>query len=514
MKTLCKGLILFLALVLLTSQTAMSKELIIAMHEEIRGTDIQQIGRSTVVHSLLFEPPFRFTRDMNSIEPGFVSGFSLSKDGKTLRLTIADGLTFSNGIPLTPEAIKASYERYLKVSPYASDFKSLYDITIENNDVVMHWKNPPVPVLVVLASAFGGVVDVTTANKVGEEKFNRNVVAYGPMVVDEWVQGSHITLKRNPNFRTYFPEFKNKGPMNIDKVTVRFIPDDFIRVTEIKSGSTDIIYGVPLENVEELKADPDIELHRNLQTGCMMYYVNPNDTILSDAKVRRALQRGVNRQELVTLLNSNNAQVRFGLFSPSIIGFHQGAEDRFAKLYRYDFEAASRLLDEAGWKDTDGDGIRDKDGKKLQITAMVAIDSPGVRKTAPVIQAQYKKLGVALKLQEFEDKYIRQAVRDKKNQLASRRWQWFDGDMLTYLFHSDSRNYADPDIDALINAARYEIYPQKRAEIYAQAQGLILEKGLAIPLYSDFYYVAVRKGIKGFVMSANGTVYLNDLEKE
>ncbi len=513
MEKFLKGLVLILTLALLTPQAAMSKELIVAMHEEIRSTDIQQIGRSTIVHSLLFEPPLRFTKDNSKIEPGLASSISLSEDGKILSLTIADGLTLSNGTPLTPEAIKASYDRFLKISPYASDLKALDHMTIEGNKLLMHWKEPPVPVYVVLASPYGGVVDIRAAQEAGEEKFSREVVAYGPMVVDKWVQGSHITLKRNPKFRSFFPEFNNKGPMKIEKVTVRFIPDDFIRVTEIKSGSTDIIYGVPLENIEELKADPNIKLHGYLQNGCMMYYINPQDPVLSDVRVRRALQRGIKRSELVVLLN-NHAQVRHGLFSPSIIGFDQNAERKFEELYRYDFEAASKLLDDAGWKDTDGDGIRDKDGKKLELTAMVAIDFPTVRKTAPVIQAQYKKLGIAFKIQEFEDKYIRQAVRDKKSQLASRRWQWYDGDMLTYLFHSDSKNYSYPEIDALIEAARFETDMQKRAEAYTKAQELILEMGLAVPLYSELYYVAVRKDVEGFVMAENGTVYLNDIDKK
>ncbi|MGB5987428.1 MAG: ABC transporter substrate-binding protein, partial [Desulfobacterales bacterium] len=325
--------------------------------------------------------------------------------------------------------------------------------------------------------------------------------------------GSHVALVRDPNFKSTYPDAQNKGASHLDKITVRFIPDDFTRVTEIQSGNVDVAWQVPVENVEELKNDENITLHEYLQAGCVMFYVNPEAPNLTDGRVRRALQKGVNREELVTVL-SNNATVRHGIMSPSMAGFSQAYEDEFAKLYGYDLEAAGALLDEAGWKDTDGDGIRDKDGEKLTLTAMIGTDYPASKKTAPVIQAQYKKLGVDLKLREFEGKYIKQAVRDKKFDLGARRYVWADGDMLTYLFHTDSENYSFPDIDELINQGRYELDPAKRAEFYGQAQALIMEKGLAIPLVTKINYVAVRNNVEGFSLAVDGTPYVTDLNKK
>ncbi len=513
MKKILKSIIAILVLAFLAAPFAAASELVIATAEEIEGTDIQQIEWENIVHALVYTPPVRFNKDMSKIVPGFASDWKLSKDGKTMTLTIAKGMTFSNGMPMTPAAIKASYERYLKISPYATDLEALDKITTSGDKVIMHWKAPPIPALVSLASSYGGVVATDAVKKVSPEAFNRQAIAYGAMSVDEWVQGSHITLKRNPNYRTYFSEVKNKGPIRVDKVTVRFIPDDFTRVTEILSGSVDIIYQVPLENVEELKADRDIVLHSYLQPGCVLFYVNPEAPNLTDVRVRRALQRGVNRAELVAVL-ANNAQQRHGIFSPSMAGFQQAAEDSFARKYGFDPNAAKALLDEAGWKDTNGDGIRDKGGKKLTMTAMIGLDYPSAKKTAPVIQAQYKKIGVQLNLREYEGKYIKQAVRDKRFDLGSRRFVWPDGDMLTYLFHTDSGNYSYPPVDALINKGRYETDPAKRAAIYAEAQELVLEMGLAIPLVSNINYVAVRKDVTGFSLAVDGTGILNDLQKK
>jgi len=513
MRRVLIGCLILLVCTWVMAPLTQAGEIVIATPEEVEGTDIQQIGWSGIVHQLLTVPLIRFNQDMSKLLPFIVSDYSLSEDGKTMRFTIPEGLTFSSGNPVDAQAVKASFERYLKVSPYASDLKALKKMTVEGNVLVMHWEKPPVPALVSLASAYGGLVDVKAAGKVSAEAFNRKVAGYGPMVVDKWVQGSHITMKRNPQFKCTFPDAKNKGAIAVDKITVRFIPDEFTRVAEIQSGAVDAIWQVPLENLDELKADANVVLHTFLQPGCVMFYVNPEAPNLTDVKVRRALQKGVNRQELVTVL-ANNATVRHGIMSPSMAGFSQKYEDQFAKEYGYDFKAASALLDEAGWKDTDGDGIRDKDGNKLTITAMIGNDYPSSKKTAPVLQAHYKKLGVDLKLREFEGKYIKQAVRDKKFDLGARRYEWADGDMLTYLFHTSSKNYSFPDIDKLIDDARYELDPAKRAEIYGQAQALIMEKGLAVPLVTNINYVAVRKEIKGFSLALDGQPYVTDLDKK
>ena len=513
MRKMLIGLALALACALAVGPMAQAAEVVVATPEEIEGTDIQQIEWENLVHAMVTVPMIRLNQAMTKVEPYIVSEWSLSKDGKTMRLKFPKGLKFSSGNPLDADAAKASFERFKKVSPYATDLEALDKITVEGDTMVMHWKAPPIPAMASLTSTYGGMIDVKAAGKVSAEEFNRKVIGYGPMMIEEWVQGSHVSLVRNPGFKNTSPAAKNHGAIKVDKVTVRFIPDDFTRITEVQSGNVDIIFRVPLENVDELKADDNIVLHKYLQAGCVMFYLNPEAPNLTDVRVRRALQKGVNREELVTVL-AGHAEVRHGIFSSSMAGFSQAYEDKFAKKYGYDFKAAAALLDEAGWKDTDGDGIRDKDGKKLTITAMIGTDYPSSKKTAPVVQAQYKKLGIDLKLREFEGKYIKQAVRDKKFDLGARRYQWPDGDMLTYLFHSDSKNYSYPGIDKLVNQGRYELDPAKRAEVYGKAQEAVLEMGLAVPLVTNVNYVAVRKNIEGFYLQADGQPFFTDLMKK
>jgi peptide/nickel transport system substrate-binding protein len=513
MRKIIPIMIMLICSLSISLSTADAKEMIIAIAEEIEGTDVQQVGWCNVVHEMLYDRLVRFNRkSMTQLIPGFASDWSISQDGLQMRFTIPQGLAFSNGEPLNPEAIKRSFQRYLEVSPYASDLSNLKHIAAKGNELIMDWKKPPVPVFTVLSSRFGGIVDANAAAKLPKDAFNRKAIAFGPMVVEQWVQGSHITLKRNPAYRTSNPELKNQGPLKVEKVTVRFIPDSFTRVTEIQAGNVDMIWNVPTENVSDLNADKNITLHRALQPGSIFIYVNSEKPGLDDPKVRQALQRGVNRAELVAFLD-NAAEARHGLMSAAMAGYSEAAESEFAQKFGYDFAAAAALLEQAGWKDSDEDGIRDKNGHKLSMTLMVSMDYPAAKKMAPLLQAQYKKLGIDLNLREYEAKYIKQAIREKNYDLGMRKFRWPDGDMLTYLYHTKSKTCSFPDIDQAIDEGRYELDAAKRAQCFAKAQALILEKGIAVPLVSIYRYVAVRSNVTGFAMNMDGTAVVNDLDK-
>lgn len=504
---------LCLAVVMLWVAVAPAKEIVIATPEEIEGVDIQQIEWENVVHALLFYPPINYSKDMSQVLPGSASEWGLSEDGKTMHMTFANAGKFPNGKPLTAEAVKASMDRYLEISPYAADLAGLKSIEVKGDTLYIYWENPPIPSIVSIASSYGGIVDAAAVNEMGKEKANREVLSYGQMQVDEWVQGSHISLKPNPDFKCFFPEAKNKGAIKVDKVTVRFIPDDFTRVTEIQAGDVDVIWNVPVENLAELEANKDIKLYRYLQPGSIYYYVNPEAPNLGDSKVRKALQLAINRDEIITFLD-NTAEARYGVFSSSVSGYSQAVEDELKKEYGYNLEEAAKLLDEAGWKDSDNDGIRDKDGKPLSFVLMSALDEPSLKKIGPVVQAQYKRLGVDMQIREYESKYIKDATREKNYDIASRRYVWPDADILMYLYHTESGITSYEDIDAAINKARFVIDSKKRAELFGEAQKLIMDKGICIPVMSNYYYVAARANITGFDLNASGTPMLTDLDKE
>jgi len=492
---------------LFAAEKASALDIVLATAEEPQGIDVQQINWVYLPHELMYEPLFCLDSATNDFVPALASAWRITDNNELVFTIPRDGRKLSNGKPLTPELVKAVFERYLKISPYADDLAAVESIKVEGDDVIFVCNAPPTPAMVSIAEPYGGIVDVEEAEKKGDEAVKSDIATYGPFKVDEWVQGSHLRLVPNENFKTYNPLLQNKGPVKLDSVTIRFIPDNFTRISELQAGDVDIAYSVPAERVEALKQDPNIEFNTKLQTGADILYIQPEAKGLTDVKVRLAVLRAINRKELIDAL-SGTAEERYGILAPTMIGYSQEFEDEAAKNYSYDPKEAARLLDEAGYK-PGSDGIRAKGDEKLEFTFLVPFDIPTLKMMAPVIQSQLKAVGISLNIREFEDQYVKQMARDKKNEISMRHYSWPDGDMLTWLAHTDSHYYSYPDIDKLIEDGRINPDPNVRAKTYAIAERAIMERGIIVPLVSNTEYTAYRKDLKNLVFTPM-FLFLND----
>lgn len=489
-----------------------ASELVIGVSAEIEGTDVQQVFWEDVVHELLYDRLVYFNLTNDALVPAMATGYEIADNDKDITFFFDDTYTFTNGDPLTLEAMKASIERYQAVSPYAGDIAPVQEVVVQDDGSLLLVCSDPAPFMwPTLASVYGGMVNAAYAEEVGAETFNREAVAYGLTSVDEWVQGSHILLKTNPDYTTNNPLVTNKGPLSVDRVRVRFISDDFTRLSELESGNVDIVYDLPPESIEQVRSNPDIEVIEYLDPGVQYLYVNTEADGLSDFAVRLAMTKAIDREAMATFL-SDTVQPINGIISPAMIGFSSEAEDEFAELYGYDPEEAMSILDEAGWVDSNGDGVRDKDGEELSFTLLAALDFGTLKRAAPVFQQQMAAIGVAIEIREFEEKYVKQAVADKDFDLATMVYTWIDPDVISYLFHSEmGYGYADPEVDALLDEARYIVDPAERTEAYADFQRALLDDVPIFPLFVPRKYIGHREAVDGLHVSASGGVIYNDV---
>lgn len=492
------------------------QSLIVAIPEEIQGTDIQQIRWETIVHSLLFDPFVIYDLDLNELLPATAESFSISEDGTELTFVFAEDLKFANGNPLTVEAIKESMERYIEISPYNFDYDPIEEIIIENgNTVILRLDSSAAFLWPVLASTYSGIVDGSAALELGDEAFNRDAVGNGAFTVGNWVQGSHVTLLNNPHYQTNNPLVENKGPFKLDEITVRFIPENFTRVSEIEAGNVDIAMNVPIENLNRLKNNQDIELHKYLQAGIDYIAINTNKKPLDDLNVRTALALAIDKEEINQFLQGT-VHPTYGLLSAAQIGYDEETEKELENQLQFNLDKAKSLLAESGWEDTNGNGILEKDGEELSFTMLVALDAPALKQAAPVLQSQLRQIGVNLELREYESSYVRQMVNDGDFELATRFYSWSDADILYYVFHSSAGlPWSNPKADQLLDEARYLMNMEERIAKYSEAQQQIMSEIPAIPLFAKYQYMAVRKNVKGLVVGSNDNrVFLNDVTKE
>jgi peptide/nickel transport system substrate-binding protein len=487
----------------------------IALDEEIEGTDAHQVYWYDVVHSLVFETLLRFDLEVENVVPALASSLEITNEGKDLIFKIPKGLTFTNGDPLTVEDVKKSIDRYKEVSPYSEDYASVQAVIVQDDEtIIFKCSEPPAYMWPALCSVASGIVNTKVIEEVGDEAYNRKAITYGPAMIEEWVQGSQVTLKKNPNYSTNTPYFENKGPLNFDEIVIRFIPDAFTRFSEFLAGNIDIVWGIPQENIGEIENDENYQIFEGLQAGVCWIMVNHRNEPLNDLKVRRAVALAVNREEVKAALD-DRVKITYGMLSPSQICYSTEGEKQFEAENAMNVEEAKKLLAEAGWEDKNGDGILEKDNNSLTIWLAVPLDRAPIKSSAPVIQAQLKKIGVDLKLREYETSYVKQLVRDHDYDLALRSYDWLDPSDLSYKFHTNSDIYSDPVLDKLLDEGMYIMDSKKRAEKYTEVQKQIFSQAVAIPLFIEVVYHGVQKDIKGVKFEKTGAnMYLNDAYRE
>lgn len=492
----------------------LKRTLVIAIPEEPMGLDVQQVTWSNEVHDLIFQPLVVLGPDMTLV-PDLALRWEVSENGTVIIFYLPEGAKFSNGDPLTAEAVKKSIERYRNISPYAEDFADVEEmVVLDTYTLKLILKNPAPYLWAVLVTNYGAPVNARVAEEIGNDAFNRLPIGSGPYKVSEWVRGSHVVLVRNDNYRTNMPFVTNKGPNPyIDEIIIRFIPEDLTRIAELEAGRVDIVRGVPLDEVRRLRENPNIQLYETLSPGIHYIMVNVLKEPLNDVRVRQAIMIAINRSEIATILD-NNVIPWHSFLSPSQICYNKSVEDLAKSLYSYDLNKAKELLEEAGWVDTDGDGIVDKDGVPLKLTLLSPTDDPALKKSAPLIQAQLAKIGVSVEIKEYTYDYVRELTSEWNFELALRRFSWADPDILIYLVHSEYGNYtySNPEVDELLELGRSVADMTERTKVYSRAQEILLRDLPLIPLFVLKEYTAVSKNVKGLiVLSPYGTLIINDV---
>lgn len=321
--------------------------------------------------------------------------------------------------------------------------------------------------------------------------FHRAPVGSGPFVFEEWVPGSHVTVRRN---EAYYAD----GP-SLDKIVFKFVPDENALLVQLKTGEIDLYDNANLTFVDPARRIPGIEIYR---TPAMMYEhldLNTTNPTLADRRVRKAIGLATNKQEIVDKVYGGWAQVAPLDEYPSSIYFNPTA----ALNARYDPVAARRLLHESGWIDTNGDGILEKGGRDLVLNITATAGNPDREKTEILLQRQYRDVGIDLRIRNenatvlygsFEDHGI---LKNGKFDIAMYAWLSSpEPATKRALYGSDNippqgQNHpriVHEQLTQLLDRAATETDAQTRIKLYHLASDILVEEAPVIPL---FWYTTV-----------------------
>lgn len=243
------------------------------------------------------------------------------------------------------------------------------------------------------------LLDTLAPDALARSSFVTQPVGSGPYRLVRNVPGQFVELAAN---QTFF-----LGKPKIERLFIRIASDPNARLNLLLSGQADAMDNVvpPLDNLRRVKADSSLRVIPvpSPTMGFLLFNQrDPRDTaqahpILSDIRVRRAINLGLDRQLLVRAVFDSYGEVPYGPVSP-ILWIRHGSP----KPARQNLAEANRLLSEAGWRDSNGDGIRDRHGQPLNLGLSLPNTSAVRRQLALLVQEQLRQLGVSLELHQLE----------------------------------------------------------------------------------------------------------------
>ena len=242
-----------------------------------------------------------------------------------------------------------------------------------------------------------------SAQELRNAPFNRQPVGSGPYKFTQWEANQRLVLEKNPNF----PEALG-GPPTLDRVVFRIIPEPSTMLTELTTGGVQVNVPLPPDQVKQIENNDQLKVFAF--PGKTVYYIGWNNAKapFNSANVRRALGMAVNRQEIIDAL-------LFGQGTPasSTVPPWHPLFPKDAAAPVFDVNQATQLLEQEGWRDTNGDGIREKGGQPLRFTLMSS-DNALNRSVVEVLQSQFKKVGAdaQIRVLEFQTMLAQHKARD------------------------------------------------------------------------------------------------------
>jgi peptide/nickel transport system substrate-binding protein len=349
-----------------------------------------ELIRQLFLHLVEEQPDFEVHPP--TLTPQLATSFDWSPDHKVLTFRLREDVVWSDGVPVTADDVRWTWQAQVHPavawgSAYMKEHIKDVEV-VDPHTVRFHFTHPYAKQI--LDANEGVILPKHAWEKLPFSKwressdwFQQNLIVDGPFKVATWQPGQDVVLVRNERY------YRKDRPW-LDKVVVRNTPDASSQITQLFSGDSDFVPQIQPGDVERIKADPRLQVIPYWFRLFISAVWNLRDPRFADADVRRALTLAIDRQTIVDTLFSGGA----GRVAVSPIVQSVWAFDRTLKPLPYDPAQARRILESRGWKDTDGDGVLDKDGKPFSFVLLSNAGNQQRNDAAVMIQDQLKKVGI------------------------------------------------------------------------------------------------------------------------
>jgi oligopeptide transport system substrate-binding protein len=463
------------------------------------------LATDTTSANILFnimDPLVRLDEDLNPV-PAAAESFETSEDGKTVTFVLRDGLTWTNGDPVTAADFEYSWKRtvspelgadyayqfspiagaddYNSCDPKKDDCQALADKmgvkAVDDKTLEVTLTNPT-PWFVQQAAHHSFLA----VNKKAVEQFGdkwteaANIVTNGPFKLERWEHSANIDLVK-------WDEWRDADSVKLTRVNGRMITDGITAVQAFEAGEIDVLYqGLPVDEISRLKETPEYDQYEGLGT----YYYGFNIKNIPDVKQRKAMSLAVDRRSLIDNIFQQDQLPATGMTPAGMPGFDTINPASPWTPESADLEQAKQLMSEVA-------------NPKKNITIYLN-DSPGHREAAVAVQAQWKELGIesTIKQQEWAQ-YLEFLGPPPNNDVDVYRLGWIGDfvDAINFLelwtceSGNNNTNWCNKDYDAKIEEARTTTDNDARYALYGEAEDLMFGENGELPVIPIYFYTFV-----------------------
>ena len=458
------------------------------------------------LHQALIRPDPRDHPDYELI-PELAERWEVSDDRLTFTFHLRKGVRWHDGKPFTSADVRFTFDRLLdekvRSMHLRQSFQDLESVTTpDDHTVVVRYEKPYVWALekianlpILPAHAFEGY----EGSKFNSAPYHRAPIGTGPFKFVSWEDQRSIVFERNEDY------WGRKAW--VDRVVYRIIPEPNVAQQLLLRGEIDLDINLGSEQYAKLAFEPKIveTYHRVKYYEASYTWIgwNHRRPIFQDTRVRRALAMLLDRQKIADALFEGIAETAHCVF------YHLGPGcDPATRTPDFDPDEAARLLEEAGWRDTDGDGTLDKDGIPFRFTMTIPSGNPTNEALVLVFQQQLHRLGIEMEVQRIEWSVYTKRLRSGEFDACMLAWI-MDAENDPYqLWHSSQIDggsnylaYANPELDRMAEQIRGVFDRAERQAILRRFNQTVVDEAPLLLVYHLPRRTMVNRRLGGVYLS-------------
>ena len=463
---------------------------------------------SSDISGLVYNGLVRYDKNLK-IEGELAESWEISADNRTITFKLHKGVTWHDGAPFTSADVLFNYQLYTDPktpTAYAEAFKQVAGAEAPDPHTFrVTYDQPYAPALI----SWGMPIHpkhLLEGRDIAKSPLSRAPVGTGPYRLSEWRSGEKIVLEANPD---YF-----EGQPYLKRVVYRIIPDQSTQFLELKTGSLDFMGLTPLQFDRQTETPGFRRMfnkYNYLNFGYSYLGYNLKRPLFQDKRVRQALSYAIDKQEIIDGVLLGYGRVATGPYKPDTWVYN----DKVRK-FGYHPDKARQLLADAGWRDSDGDGVLDKDGKPFSFTIVTNQGNDLRAKSGEIIQRRFREIGVDVQLRVIEwATFLKEFINPGNFDATILGWTGGPEPDQYNIWHSSKTGprqlnfigFNNSQVDELLERGRRTFDLEERKRYYDRFQEILAEEQPYTFLYVPEALPAIAKRFRGVEPAPAGIRY-------